>query len=55
MAVTVKMLPRVLRAYVTEQHCLRKKWPWDQHDQFLDCTLRDIRHEFQIRVKTVTT
>ena len=54
-AVTMTMLPRVLRAYVREQHQLRKKWPWDQHDQFLDCTLKDIRDEFQIRVKTVTT
>ena len=53
-AVTVKMLPHVLRAYVTEQHQLRKQWLWDQHDHFLDRTLKDIRHEFQIRVKTVT-
>ena len=54
-AVTVKMLPRVLRAYVREQHQLQKPWPWDQHDHFLDRPLKDIRDEFQICVKTVTT
>jgi len=54
-AVTVEMLPRVLRAYVSEQHQLRKQWLWDQRNHFLDRPLKDIRGEFQIHVKTVTT
>lgn len=52
---TVTMHPRVLRADVTEQHQLRKKWLWDQYHQFVNRTLKDIRREFHIQVKTVTT
>jgi hypothetical protein len=45
----VRSLPDVLRV-VARSRRLTRKWPWREHERFLDVPLREIRAEFNIRV-----
>lgn len=53
LAATVKgslaALPRVLKALAAARR-MRRKWPWNDHDAYLDVPLATIRRDFNIQV-----
>jgi hypothetical protein len=49
LAVTLKSLPRIVRAAVAALG-MRKRWPWNPPDDYLDRPLGELRREFGIRV-----
>jgi len=49
LAITVLSLPRIVRAAVAALG-MRKRWPWNPPDNYLDRPLGELRREFGIRV-----
>jgi hypothetical protein len=45
----LRCLPDVLRV-VARSRRLARKWPWREHEQYLDRRLRDLREELAIRI-----
>jgi hypothetical protein len=45
----VRCLPDIVRV-IWRSRRLSRKWPWREHERYLDHRLRDIREEFHVRV-----
>jgi hypothetical protein len=46
---SLRAMPRVLKA-IAGSRSMRRKWPWENHEAYLNTPLADIRREFNIRV-----
>jgi hypothetical protein len=45
----LRCLPDVVRV-IWRSHRVSRKWPWREHERYLDRPLREIRAEFHVRV-----